>query len=570
MKSMRGVSFKKHSRLSRVSQKFVSDAHTDQNRHTRKRLKKLQGFNDEGSRPATPPSFDCKPLPGQESASLAEELPHSIEACCSAHGAYQQQTKPKVVAKGTGHPLVKLPKRKKRIPRSQLIVPASPAPLGLAKPASHSRLMQLTKMLQKHGQDHLRKRALLDWLAKLLDRIAVKEKNPKRLAMIYRTTQILQKPDRKGLKAIQVQKCLQELLSGMADEGLEQAAPTRADQQPLSVLVSPPLKPPDPVEACPSTPAISQRARHSIQGKDLLSDPAELMKREERNARFNCMMTASLRPSATLREARRESCEEVYGTSQALEKEYLRLTTLPTVDKVRPPEVLERALHRVKHRWLQEHNYPYACEQLKSIRQDLTVQQVRGALAVEVYETHARIALESSDLPEFNQCQTALRDLHEDPSAKDPNVMEFRCYGLLYTALMNPQQLASALRDLPVEALKHDFICHALKVCKATREGNPVQLVRLFKDAPRMAPCIMNFLLEKVRVAALRAWKPTYQGHLPLAALATRLGYDSNREAGEFAESNGATVDWDNGMFLCNRPACKTSLLPAKRPAGHT
>lgn len=45
----------------------------------------------------------------------------------------------------------------------------------------------------------------------------------------------------------------------------------------------------------------------------------------------------------TLREARAGGREAVFGSSTALEKEYLRLTTLPTVDAVRPPGVLEQA-----------------------------------------------------------------------------------------------------------------------------------------------------------------------------------------------------------------------------------
>ena len=37
----------------------------------------------------------------------------------------------------------------------------------------------------------------------------------------------------------------------------------------------------------------------------------------------------------------------MFGSSTALEKEYLRLTALPTVDAVRPPEVLQQVRSRI-------------------------------------------------------------------------------------------------------------------------------------------------------------------------------------------------------------------------------
>jgi hypothetical protein len=57
------------------------------------------------------------------------------------------------------------------------------------------------------------------------------------------------------------------------------------------------------------------------------------------------------------------------GTCEALEKEYLRLTSLPRASDVRPPQVLSVALAMVQQRWVRDADYKYACEQLKSMRQ---------------------------------------------------------------------------------------------------------------------------------------------------------------------------------------------------------
>ena len=75
-------------------------------------------------------------------------------------------------------------------------------------------------------------------------------------------------------------------------------------------------------------------------------------------------------------------------------------------------------------------SYFYVLDQFKGMRQDCTVQHLRNALTVRVYEAHARAALEYGDVPEYNQCQTQLAVLHGEGLSGAH--AEFLAYRVLY------------------------------------------------------------------------------------------------------------------------------------------
>jgi hypothetical protein len=192
----------------------------------------------------------------------------------------------------------------------------------------------------------------------------------------------------------------------------------------------------------------------------------------------------------------------VVGTCQKLEKPYLRLTAAPKPSQVRPPDVLRQTLELLKKKWKKDQNYAYICDQFKSMRQDLTVQRVRDDFTVEVYEIHARIALEKGDLGEYNQCQTQLKALYKLGLKGKPN--EFKAYRILYFIhTANRTELNNALADLTAAEKKDKAIKHALDVRSALALGNYHRFFQLYNDTPNMGAYLMDMFVGRERLAAL-------------------------------------------------------------------
>ena len=192
------------------------------------------------------------------------------------------------------------------------------------------------------------------------------------------------------------------------------------------------------------------------------------------------------------------------GTCQQLEKNYFRLTAPPEPGTVRPLPILKQALEMIRKRWKKEHNYTYACDQLKSLRQDLTVQHIQNEFTVQVYEVHARIALEMADLGEYNQCQTQLRALYKLNLGGKPE--EFTAYRILYIIFTcNRTDMNDVLADLTSADKQKPGVQHALQVRSALASGNYHRFFRLYDEAPFMGGYLLDMFVERERLAALAA-----------------------------------------------------------------
>lgn len=192
----------------------------------------------------------------------------------------------------------------------------------------------------------------------------------------------------------------------------------------------------------------------------------------------------------------------IVGRCQDLEKRYFRLTSAPNPDTVRPLPILEKTLDFLKKKWRRENNYGYICDQFKSLRQDLTVQHIRTEFTVNVYEIHARIALEKGDLGEYNQCQTQLRALYAQNLGGHPT--EFRAYRILYFIYTrNHTAINDALADLTPADKSSPAVKHALDVRSALALGNYHRFFQLYLDTPNMGAYLMDMFVDRERLSAL-------------------------------------------------------------------
>lgn len=225
----------------------------------------------------------------------------------------------------------------------------------------------------------------------------------------------------------------------------------------------------------------------------------------------------------------------IIGHATKLEKSYLRLTSAPDPSTVRPLHVLKDTLELLKQKWKEAANYAYICDQFKSLRQDLTVQRIKNEFTINVYEIHARIALERSDLGEYNQCQTQLQSLYlQMPNAGHP--LEFLAYRILYMLhTRNLTEINTVLVNLTPKQRLDSNIAHALSVRKAMACANYPRIFRLYMEAPNMSGYLMDNFVDRERISALAIICKSYRPTLPLDQdCAKVLGFADVEELKEF------------------------------------
>ncbi|CAD7697191.1 unnamed protein product [Ostreobium quekettii] len=307
---------------------------------------------------------------------------------------------------------------------------------------------------------------------------------------------------------------------------------------------------------------------------------AEAVKRHRREERFQDTLgdnVLEVKPAKKqnfihpLSDAREEDfCDVVIkGVSRQLEKSYLRLTSAPDPETVRPEPVLELALARlIKLLGNREVTYLYAGDQLKAIRQDCTVQRIRNHLAVRAYEAAARAALEYGDIAEFNQCQSVLQGLYDE--GVEGCVPEFLAYRILYqavhSALGESRGLRNTLQHMTEQEANDIVVGHALKVMEALQLDDFWSFFELYTKAPNLGRALMDHVLRFKRFGFIKMLAAAFRPSVSVGFLAEALCFYSAAAPGSSSEDGkippgcslvyfpgkaGTKTDVEEGSALC-------------------
>jgi SAC3 family protein LENG8/THP3 len=249
----------------------------------------------------------------------------------------------------------------------------------------------------------------------------------------------------------------------------------------------------------------------------------------------------------------------IIGTSTQLEKSYLRLTTFPKPQDIRPLPILQRALKHVQDRYRETEDFAWVNDQLKSIRQDITVQGIRTDFCLAAYETHARILLEHGDLSEFHQCQSMIRNITSGRDICLENSMEeiddlfmcvgedrnsllqqtnehqdeFNAYQILYALV---QKSFSNLTKVLGEAYNIDGTScqHALEVVRSVIHNDFYAFFSLYDSSPNLSAYLMDFLLYRVRTEAYVRIVVSYRPTIKITRFQQMLQFPNITKTQEF------------------------------------
>lgn len=247
----------------------------------------------------------------------------------------------------------------------------------------------------------------------------------------------------------------------------------------------------------------------------------------------------------------------------------------PLAHELRPEPVLQRSMVYLMSEIIDMCDDPstnisdwfhFVWDRMRSIRKDITQQDLCSVGAVELVEQCARfhihcagrlIAEELSAFdPKLNtenltKCLQSLKYMYHDLALKGiecPNEAEFRGYIILLN--LNDSNFLWEIKQLKSKVQKSREIRFAISVYLAMDSNNYVKFFNLVRETNYLNACILMRYFVQIRTKALhiilKSYTPRTPISFPIRFFVDVLGFEDSDDVREFCENHGLVCDQDS------------------------
>jgi len=259
-------------------------------------------------------------------------------------------------------------------------------------------------------------------------------------------------------------------------------------------------------------------------------------------------------------------------------KKYTRIVDGITPDMVRTPQGLQLAIDQL---WRildgRDESFmtksKFVWDRLRSIRQDLSLQQITDSFAVKLMEQMVRYTILAEhelceeaasatnpdghnshlNVEQLTKTLTSLRHMYDDHAGRDMKLSvdaesEMFCYQLLLRIdshgryAVQRSEMLNDLRGVRPEVLKHKDVQFALECNRVYHENNFSGFFRLVKQATYLQACCLHKFFNSMRGKALEVMDATYGKTVVAIPEIARLIHTDDIEAEALSLHHGLTV----------------------------
>ncbi|XP_055938747.1 uncharacterized protein LOC129968658 isoform X2 [Argiope bruennichi] len=208
--------------------------------------------------------------------------------------------------------------------------------------------------------------------------------------------------------------------------------------------------------------------------------------------------------------------------------------------------------------------YDFIWNRTRSIRKDITQQQLCDVECVDILEKCARFHILCAELlseedsatfdPKINnenltKCLQTLKHMYHDLQTKGiqcPNEAEFRAYDILLS--LTEGETLRLVKDIRKEVFNSPPVKTAFEAALAFKSNNYIKFFKLMEKGTYLDCCILHRYIPEARARAMqiieRAYSmPNNATMLPLISLVKDLKFENSLDAANFCKWHGLTVD---------------------------